>query len=119
MCTVFVGGSLPRSRFEGTRGGVNTSPLKTTAWEATANEDRRHLDRLQAVPFWIVERSREIAERQKKLEPTSGRGLGERRKKGEGKERDCALSCNRRVQGNSAYNSLTPLKIQLKMTANR
>ena len=33
--------------------------------------------RLQAVPFWIVERLREIAEREKKLERTSGRGLGE------------------------------------------
>ena len=37
--------------------------------------------RLQAVPFWIVERSREIAKRKKKkkkLERTSGGGLGER-----------------------------------------
>ena len=31
--------------------------------------------RLQAVPFWIVERSREIAKREK-LEQTSGGGLG-------------------------------------------
>ena len=44
MSTVFVGSSLPRSRSEGTRGGGNTIPLKTTAREATANEDRRHLD---------------------------------------------------------------------------
>ena len=41
----------------------------------------KHTIRLQAVPFWIVEKSREIAEREKKLERTSGRGLGERRKK--------------------------------------
>ena len=39
--------------------------------------------RLQAVPFWIVERSREIAEHQKKLERTSGR----RRKKGKRKRK--------------------------------
>ena len=47
------------------------------------------LPRLQAVPFWIVERSREIAEREKKkkLERTSGRGLGERQKKGERKRK--------------------------------
>ena len=52
--------------------------------------DRRikHTDtRLQAVPFWIVERLREIAEREKKLERTSGRGLGERPKKGERKRK--------------------------------
>ena len=40
-------------------------------------------------------------------------GLGIGVKKGKGKERDCALSCNRLVQGNSAHNSLNPLKIQL------
>ena len=76
--------------------------------------------RLQAVPFWIVERSREIAEREneKRSERAEG-GLGRGRKKGKGKERDCTLSCNRRVQGNPAHNSLKPLKIQLKMTANR
>ena len=37
------------------------------------------------------------------------RRLGERREN----ERDCALSCNRRVQGNSAHKSLNALKIQL------
>ena len=36
--------------------------------------------RKKTVKPWIVERSREIAERDKKLERTSGRGLGERRK---------------------------------------
>ena len=76
--------------------------------------------RLQAVPFWLVERSREISEREKTGRSKQAEGsLGRGGKKGKGKERDCALSCNRCVQGNSAHNSLSPLKIQLKMTANR
>ena len=45
--------------------------------------------------------------------------MGRGGKKGKGKERDCALNCNRRALGNSAQKSLNPLKIQLKMTANR
>ena len=50
--------------------------------------------RLLAVPFWIVERGREIA-KWKKPKP----GANARRvPAGKGKERDCALSCNRRVQ---------------------
>ena len=48
------------------------------------------VSRMQAVPFWIVKRSREIGEREKKkkkkLERTSGRGLGERRER-RGEER--------------------------------
>ena len=56
---------------------------------------------------------------QVKTGATRGGGLGERREKGKGKERDCALSCNRCVQGISAQNSLNALKIQLKMTANK
>ena len=41
-----------------------------------AESGNRTRARLQAVPFWIVERSREIAEREKKKnqERTSGRG---------------------------------------------
>ena len=66
--------------------------------------------RLQAVPFWIVERSREIAEREK-TGANERRGAWTEGKNG-GKERDCALSCNRCVQGNAANNSLNPLKIQ-------
>ena len=44
--------------------------------------------RLQAVPFWIVERSREIAEREKKTRANEGKGAwgeaekGERKRKG-------------------------------------
>ena len=42
--------------------------------------------KLQAVPFWIVERSREIAE-PKQLERTSGGALGKRQEKGERKSK--------------------------------
>ena len=68
--------------------------------------------RLQAGPFWIVERSREIGKRDKTGANERREGLGRGVKKGKGKERDCALSCNRCVQGNSAHNSLNSLKIQ-------
>ena len=40
-------------------------------------------DRLQAVPFWIVERSCEIAEREMGDGGGGGGGFGERREKGE------------------------------------
>ena len=45
------------------------------------------INRLQAVPFWIVERSREIVEREKtgaseQREARGGAGKGERKRKG-------------------------------------
>ena len=73
------------------------------------------VNRLQAVPFLDSQEVARNSRAQKNWSERAEGVLGRGRKKGEGKERDCALSCNRCVQGNSAHNSLN----QLKMTANR
>ena len=69
-------GSLPRSRSVEERCIMRH---RTAARETRGRGRRGNVkgsNRLQAVPFWIVDRSREIAEREKKLERTSGGGPG-------------------------------------------
>ena len=51
------------------------------------------VDRLQAVPFWIVERSREIAEREKKPRANEQKGAwGEAKKRGKEKKGTALLA---------------------------
>ena len=72
------------------------------------NLGRRQNYRLQAVPFWIVRKVARNSRAQNSWSERAEGGLGRGGKRRKGKEKDCALSCNRRVQGNSAHNSLNP-----------
>ena len=60
--------------------------MQSTDTAQTAQTDPNSGPRLQAVPFWIVERSREIAEREKNESERAEGGLGRGGKKGKGKE---------------------------------